>query len=157
MLTQIYKQGDISVDTHVLVPYKQTSTVGEAQQSQQLQKYDATFVTLLQDPSNEMVLLRTVLQENIYLESFGLGYFCEIPPTQQTRCTLTFGKGPHSKSSHPNWWCWSSIQRTKPHSQEEGQTGSLGEQVQLKTSSVPQDSSLFLKSFGGTQWGVKPR
>lgn len=60
VLLQIYKQGDISMDTNVLVPYKQTCTAGEEQQSQQFQKYEATFVTLVHDPSNEMVLLRTV-------------------------------------------------------------------------------------------------
>lgn len=64
-LLQIYKRGDISMDTNVLVPYKQTCTAGEEQQSQQFRKYEATFVTLVHDPSNEMVLLRTVLQEKI--------------------------------------------------------------------------------------------
>lgn len=60
------------MDTNVLVPYKQTCTAGEEQQSQQFQKYEATFVTLVHDPSNEMVLLRTVLQEKIILNHLVL-------------------------------------------------------------------------------------
>lgn len=57
----------MSMDTNVFVPYKQTCTAGEEQQSQQCRKYEATSVTLVHDPSNEMVLLRTVLQEKIIL------------------------------------------------------------------------------------------
>lgn len=66
------------------------------------------------------------------------------------RCTLTFGKGLRSKSSYLNLSCWRQIPRTTPHSPQEEETGPLGEEVQLKTSSATEDGCSYFWSVG---WG----